>query len=599
MLDYGSAPGVTGVTVAEAPGGDGGWDPGDTVEVRLTFAEPVVVDTAEGRPTVGLLAGSPRTAAYARGSGTPTLVFAWTLGPSEARQTFVLVTPDSLALNGGTIRGTGGLAVNLEHVGTAVIGVAQPELAVEDAQVTEAAGAMLQFAVRLSGAATQPVAWATADGTATAGADYEAGSGTLTFALGERAHTLAVQVLNDVHNEGSETLKVTLSEAVGARIGDGEATGTIQNSDPLPAAWLARFGRTAAEQVRAAVEERLAAAAPGGAAQASVAGRPLSVDQAAHERAVEDYLSASLLSVHPYLGLTLHERLRLWGLLGYGLLGELELDPAAGEAMRTDLGLLLGALLAAGPGGRPGAGGEGRRPAAAHQLRRGARTGGAVLRSRLLLEAAYRDIPLFGGALSPALEAGVRYDDGDAERGAGLVVGGGVEYRLPAAGLSLSGRAQGLLLHEDAGFSEWGVALRSRRAGARAGAQRGTGLGCRRQRRRARVGGAGRHPPGARRRPARRPEPARSRAELRPAGARRTRPAHPVRRPHARSRRAPLAPRQPHARRPRPQPQPGSDPPRAGRRHPQRLPDPQRHPTPIGTAWTRIGLAPGSPGPTL
>ena len=124
-----------------------------------------------------------------------------------------------------------------------------------------------------------------------------------------------------------------------------------------------------------------------------------------------------------------------------------------------------GTLLAAGPGGGVELIGKGD----ALLLRIGsdavpglAASSAEVLRSRLLLEAAYRDLPLFGGALSPALEVGVRYEAGDAERGAGLVVGGGVEYRLAAVGLSLSVRGQGLLLHESAGFREWsaGGALR-------------------------------------------------------------------------------------------------------------------------------------------
>ena len=47
-------------------------------------------------------------------------------------------------------------------------------------------------------------------------------------------------------------------------ISRGEATGTIVNSDPIPAAWLARFGRTVADQVIDAVEGRMEAAwAPG------------------------------------------------------------------------------------------------------------------------------------------------------------------------------------------------------------------------------------------------------------------------------------------------------------------------------------------------
>ena len=43
-----------------------------------------------------------------------------------------------------------------------------------------------------------------------------------------------------------DPLRLTLSEPFGARLTDAEATGTIINTDALPRAWLARFGRTAA-----------------------------------------------------------------------------------------------------------------------------------------------------------------------------------------------------------------------------------------------------------------------------------------------------------------------------------------------------------------
>ncbi len=54
-------------------------------------------------------------------------------------------------------------------------------------------------------------------------------------------------------------MTLTLSDARGAVIADGEAVGTIVNDDPVPAAWLARFGRTAAGQAADAVRSRLAA----------------------------------------------------------------------------------------------------------------------------------------------------------------------------------------------------------------------------------------------------------------------------------------------------------------------------------------------------
>ena len=103
------------------------------------------------------------------------------------------------------------------------------------------------------------VDYATADGSAQAGADYTATSGTLRFAAGERSKTVSVTVLDDDHDEGEETVTVTLSNASGARITDGTPTGTIKNRDPLPRALLARFGRTAAVHVVEHVEERIAA----------------------------------------------------------------------------------------------------------------------------------------------------------------------------------------------------------------------------------------------------------------------------------------------------------------------------------------------------
>ena len=55
-----------------------------------------------------------------------------------------------------------------------------------------------------------------------------------------------------------------MSNATRARIRDAEATGTIENSDPIPQAWLARFGRTVSGQVLDAVEARLRASRTAG-----------------------------------------------------------------------------------------------------------------------------------------------------------------------------------------------------------------------------------------------------------------------------------------------------------------------------------------------
>ena len=151
-----------------------------------------------------------------------------------------------------------------------------PALAVADATVSEpseGSTANLAFTVTLDPASSEQVTvdYATSDGTAAAGSDYTATSGTLTFAAGETSKTVSVPVLADGHDDGGETLTLTLSNASGARITDAAATGTITNDGHIPKAWTARFGRTVADQVIGAVESRMQAGRVPGA-EVSLAG---------------------------------------------------------------------------------------------------------------------------------------------------------------------------------------------------------------------------------------------------------------------------------------------------------------------------------------
>ena len=154
-----------------------------------------------------------------------------------------------------------------------------PTLSVADAEVDENSGATLDFSVTLSRALAGPVTvgYRTADGSANAGADYTSTSGTLTFAAGDTSRTVSVPVLDDEHDEASETMTLRLSSPSPARVklADAEATGTINNTDAMPQAWLARFGRTVGEQAMEAVEARFEAArAPG--LSGSIGGQQLS-----------------------------------------------------------------------------------------------------------------------------------------------------------------------------------------------------------------------------------------------------------------------------------------------------------------------------------
>lgn len=93
-----------------------------------------------------------------------------------------------------------------------------------------------EFMVSLSQVSgkTVTVDYSTADGTATSGADYQATSGTLTFAPGEIAKTIPVAVIGDMLTEFSETFSLNLSNPTNATIADGEGLGTIVDDDPIP-----------------------------------------------------------------------------------------------------------------------------------------------------------------------------------------------------------------------------------------------------------------------------------------------------------------------------------------------------------------------------
>ena len=107
----------------------------------------------------------------------------------------------------------------------------RPEITTDDATVVEPAlgTEVVQVPVRLSSEMEDPVTveYATADGTAHAGEDYAATSGTLTFAPHERLKTVAVTINSDVLAEPAETFSLNLSSESTGTIVDGQAVVTI------------------------------------------------------------------------------------------------------------------------------------------------------------------------------------------------------------------------------------------------------------------------------------------------------------------------------------------------------------------------------------
>ncbi|GAY17518.1 hypothetical protein MSZK_42440 [Mycobacterium sp. shizuoka-1] len=112
---------------------------------------------------------------------------------------------------------------------------ALPSVSVADTSVTEGNSGTTNagFVLTLSKASTKPVtvSYTTANGSATAGQDYTAASGTVTFAPGVTSQTVNVSVRGDTAVESDETFTVTLSSPSGATLGRATATGTVKNDD--------------------------------------------------------------------------------------------------------------------------------------------------------------------------------------------------------------------------------------------------------------------------------------------------------------------------------------------------------------------------------
>ena len=592
-----------------------------------------------------------------------------------ARELAVTLSPDSWDPLGTTY------TVGTPATTTVRVRNRDPLLRVANATVREGPQAQLRFDVSLDRAAAEPVTvdYATSDGTATAGADYTATSSTLSFAAGETQKTITVAVLDDAHDEGTETLTLTLSNARGAGLGDATATGWIVNTDPMPAAWLARFGRTGATQVLGLLDARFdAARAP--ASQLTLGGRPVNLsglrgdkqgradpdagpapahtdpaavpDPAAGRTAASpltlgggsqgradpgaepaladadpfdvlasrytlddsargpaarhtdpsavpdptvgavggggeatlleqlawrlltrggwsvdrrqflsgssfdlslsalgretdaaaietarvretpghwsmwgrgaltrftgqdrglsldgdvltgllglDYsrgrwlagvglayndgdgayrasdsgavgeLDSTLVSVHPYLHYALTDRLSAWGTLGYGA-GGLSLRPGRDgapeqEILETDIQMRMGALGLRGTVFANAATELALKSDLMWVRTTSSATAGLApvdgadaSRVRLLLTGRHRHALATGAELTPNVELGLRYDDGDAETGAGIELGGGLRYADPARGLTVEATARALLAHEDGGYEEWGM----------------------------------------------------------------------------------------------------------------------------------------------
>lgn len=203
-----------------------------TATLSNPVQDPVSVDYASADGTATLADND-----YQQASGT--LNFA-SLVTSQQLAVAVVgdveVEPDqSFAVNLSNLSGPASVSIGTGSAQGTILNDDATSFSIANASITEGTGSnsTLSFTVTLSAPAKDPVSvqFATADGSATAPADYVAANGTLTFSGGQTSQTVAVTVIGDNLVEPSENLQVVLSNPVGGSIATGTATGTILNDD--------------------------------------------------------------------------------------------------------------------------------------------------------------------------------------------------------------------------------------------------------------------------------------------------------------------------------------------------------------------------------
>ena len=135
----------------------------------------------------------------------------------------------SNATGSGSLGGTFGIALLI------IDDDPTPSLRINDVSVTEGASGSVNavFTVTLSAASSFTVTanYATADGSATAGSDYQAALGQVILNPGEVTKTISVTVNGDTTPEVNETFFVNLSNPTNSSLADSQGLGTILSDD--------------------------------------------------------------------------------------------------------------------------------------------------------------------------------------------------------------------------------------------------------------------------------------------------------------------------------------------------------------------------------
>jgi|GEM_PF-1650301 len=120
-----------------------------------------------------------------------------------------------------------------------MMAITPPSISIDDVTITEGDAGTQNAAItlRLSQPASNTVSvrFATAGGTATAGSDFVAKAGSVSFAAGTTTRQVLIAIKGDRAYEPNETFSINLSSPTRATIADQSGIVTILNNDPAPA----------------------------------------------------------------------------------------------------------------------------------------------------------------------------------------------------------------------------------------------------------------------------------------------------------------------------------------------------------------------------
>ena len=237
----------------------------DDAEPNISISDMTTPnETAVGRSvTVALSAASEKTITvdYATADGTAnatndyvTTTGTLTFNPGDTSKTIsVTIVQDAIDETDETF------TISLSNPTNSAISVATgtvtitddegtPTLSIADVSTSDESAANLTATVTLSGDSSQTVTVVvtSADGTATSGSDYTAGTGTLTFNPGVTSQSFTIPILADTIDEENETFTVTLSSPTNAVVSTtaGIGTMTITDDDSSPTVSLGAVSYT-------------------------------------------------------------------------------------------------------------------------------------------------------------------------------------------------------------------------------------------------------------------------------------------------------------------------------------------------------------------